>query len=221
MNLKVHTGCVGAFLLEVVILTGQNRIQQDTNERSGCKTGEADCAKGDGTCSGVVDTDGQHQDQGCDQNVAALGEINMGLNQVPDSDCGNHSVKDQRNAADCCGGHYLNDCCEFRAEGKHCRNDCCQTNDCRIKNLGQCQNTGVLTIGCVCRSSEQRSQCGCKTIAAQSSVKSGILDIVLSDGGGDGGNITDVLHHRSKRDRNNCNNGSKQQTAVQLSAGED
>ena len=69
-------------------------------------------------CRGVADADGQNQDEGRDQNVAGLGEIDLVLDDVAHADRGDHTVEHKADAADGAAGHGGDDGRELRAEGE-------------------------------------------------------------------------------------------------------
>ena len=94
-------------LIKVIVLAGENCIEDDTDDCCYCQTreGEGNTAEGDLDVAGVTDTDGKNQNESGDDNIAGIGEVNLIFNNVADTDCGNHTIEHQRHAANGCGGH--------------------------------------------------------------------------------------------------------------------
>ena len=145
----------------------------------------------------------------------------MGLDQVSDTDGGDHAVEDEGDTADGGRGHHLDDRCKLRAEGQDDRDDGSEADDRRIIDLGQRQDAGVLAVGRVGRCAEQGGKRGGKAVAGQGSVQAGILDEVPADSGGDGGDVSDVLHHGCKGDRDDRDDGGDEKAVVHVSVRED
>ena len=79
----------------------------------------------------------------------------------------------------------------------------CNADDQRVVDLAQCQHAGVLAVGGVGGAAQQTSHGGGQTIAHQGAVQAWVIDIVVANGGADGGNIANVLHHGSQCDGDN------------------
>ncbi len=222
-DFQVHAGLVGFVVLKPVVLARQDSVQEDTYQRTGCETGEGDVdiahIEADRAGLGVVDADGQHQDEGGDDDIAALGEVRLGLHDVADTDGGNHAVQHQGDASDDGARHNLDDGRELRAEGHQDGEAGSQTDDARVINAGQGQHAGVLAVGGVGRCAEQGGHGGGETVTDEGAVQAGVTDKVDADGGGDGGDIADVLHHSGKCDRCDGDHGGDKQRLVQVSAG--
>lgn len=88
---EAYAGVIRLVLIELIILTGQYCIQDNTGQRTYCQSGQADGdladVECDSACCAVIDTDGQYQDQSGDDNVTALGEVYLSLYDVTNTDC--------------------------------------------------------------------------------------------------------------------------------------
>lgn len=200
-NDEVNGGVALFVNAELVVLAGQDRVYCDADEGCYCEAGEGYDADLD-AADGVVYADREDEDKCCDDNVAAVGEVNLVLNDVADADCGDHTVEDEGYAADGCGGHCGDEGCKLRAEGEHYCKACCDADHAGVIDLAECENAGVFTVGGVCRCAEESCQGGCKTVAEEGAVQAGVSNIVLADGGGYGAYVADVLDHGCKRQRN-------------------
>ena len=178
---EVNRGCTLVLLLEDIVLAGQNCVHDDTYDGGYCEAGEGDDADAD-AADGVVDADCKYEDEGRYDDIAAVGEVDLILNDIADADCGDHTVEDEGYAADGCGGHCGDEGCKLRAEGEEYRKNCGYADNTGVINSGQSQNAGVLTVGGVCRCTEQRCKRGCKTVAEEGAVKSGICHVVFPAG---------------------------------------
>ena len=89
-----------------------------------------------------------------------------------------------------------------------------------IVDLAQSQHAGVLTVGGVGGGAEDRGQGGGQTVAQQSAVEAGVLEVVALTGGGDGAHVADVLHHGGQGQGHDGHRGGEQQTGVQVGAAE-
>ena len=68
---------------ELVVLAGQNGVHHDAHQSGHSQTGQADGhgAQRNLDGAGIADTNGQTHDHGGDQNVTALGEVNLILHK--------------------------------------------------------------------------------------------------------------------------------------------
>ena len=73
--------------------------------------------------------------------------------------------------------------------------------------LTQLQNTCVFTIGGIGRTAHQCGQGGCKPVPDQGTVQTGVFNQIFTDRCGNGGHVTDMLHHGCKRDGCHYQNG--------------
>ena len=64
-----------------------------------------------------------------------------------------------------------------------------------VIDAAQGQHAGVLAVGSVGRAAEHTGHGGGQAVAQQGAVQAGVFDEVLAGGGGDGGDVADVLHH--------------------------
>ena len=191
-----------------IVLAGHDGVQDDADDGADSQTREADCAEMERACRGVADADGQNQDEGRDQNVAGLGEIDLVLDDVAHADRGDHTVEHKADAADGAAGHGGDDGRELRAEGEEHGQDCRDADDARVIDAAEGQNAGVFAVGRVGRRAEEGSQRGRKTVAHQGAVQAGVVDVVVANGGADGGDVTDVLHHGSQSDGDDGEQGA-------------
>ena len=150
-------------------MSRQNDIHDDADKRSDRQAGKGDRDGSDrdddrARCA-VGNADGQHDNECRDDDVAALGEIDMVLDEVTDADRRDHAVEDQRHAADDACGHDLDDRGELRAKREDDREHGRQTDDAWVEDPGERQHPGILSIGGVRRSTEQRGQNGCEAVS--------------------------------------------------------
>ena len=143
----------------------------------------------------------------------------MVLNEVAHAHGGNHAVKDERHAADNAGRHGADDGGEFRAEREQDGEHRCNLNDTRVKHLRQRQNTRVLAVSGVGRCAEKRGDRGSQTIAEQRAMQTGVGDVIAIAGGADGGDVANVLDHRSQSDGHDGNDSRHRQAGIHVSAG--
>ena len=78
----------------------------------------------------------EDQDEGRDENVAGLGEVDLVLDDVAHADRGDHAVEDEADAADGAGGHGGDEGRELRAEGEEHGQHCRDADDARVIDLG-------------------------------------------------------------------------------------
>ncbi len=76
LDCEAYAGIVGLILIELVVLAGQDSVQDNAGQRADCQSGQADGnltdVECDSTCCTIVDTDGQYQNQSGDDNVTTL-----------------------------------------------------------------------------------------------------------------------------------------------------
>ena len=202
---QVHGGIAGRVLAEDIIVSGQDGIEKNAHDGSHCQTGEGDVHgthhEGDGTGSREGNAQGQGHDQGSNDDVAALGEVHLVFHHVAYADSRNHTIEDQGDTADGGCGHAVNKGRKLRAEGQDGSDAGSNADDLGIIDLRQGQNAGVFAVGGVGRSAEESSQGGGKTVTEQGAVQTRVFHEVDTDGGGDGADVADVLHHRGQGDR--------------------
>lgn len=87
------------FVLEDVIFAGEDRIEEDSDDGTDCQTGEGDddlaARNDDRACGAVGNTDRKNEDEGSDDDVSCLAEVDLILNDVSDTDGGDHSVENE------------------------------------------------------------------------------------------------------------------------------
>ena len=168
LDCEAYAGIVGLILIELVVLAGQDSVKDNAGQRDDCQTGQADGdltdVECDSTCCTIVDTDGQYQNQSGDDNVTTLDEIYLSLNDITNTDCGDHTIQYQGYTTAGSGRHTTDQCCYLRGEGEQYSKACCNTDNSGIKYLGQRQYTGVLTVSGIRRSTEQGRDNGSQTI---------------------------------------------------------
>ena len=71
-DLEIHAGVALEVAAELVVLAGQDGVERDTHDGGGGQAREADGAYLHSARAGVGDADGQHQDEGGDDDIAAL-----------------------------------------------------------------------------------------------------------------------------------------------------
>ena len=78
LDCEAYAGIVGLILIKLVVLAGQDSVQDNAGQRADCQSGQADGdltdVECDSTCCTIVDTDGQYQNQSGDDNVTTLGD---------------------------------------------------------------------------------------------------------------------------------------------------
>ena len=178
---EVNRGCTLVLLLEDIVLAGQDGIDCNADDGCYCETGQGDNADLD-AADGVVDADCKYEDEGCYDDIAAVGEVDLILNDIADTDCGDHTVEDEGYAADGCGGHCGDEGCKLRAEGEEYRKNCGYADYTGVINSGQSQNAGVLAVGGVCRCAEEGCKGGCKTVTEEGAVEAGVCHVVFPAG---------------------------------------
>ena len=84
LDCEAYAGIVGLILIKLVVLAGQDSVQDNTGQRADCQSGQADGnltdVECDSTCCTIVDTDGQYQNQSGDDNVTTLDRKSTRLN---------------------------------------------------------------------------------------------------------------------------------------------
>ena len=218
-DLEVDGGVALGVDAELVVLAGQDGVEQDAHDGGDGKAGQRYDADLDG--AGVVDADGEHQDQGGNDNVAGVGEVDLVLDHISHADGRDHTVEDEADTADGGAGHGGDEGGKLRAEGEDDRKHGGQANDAGIIDLAQGQNAGVLAIGGVGRGAEESGQGGGKTVAQEGAMQAGVDKVIALAGGGDGAHIADMLNHGGKAQGHNCQQRGGQQRAVDLAGGEE
>ena len=208
---------------ELIVLAGQDGVHDDAHDGGNSQTGQADShhadVEGDGTADIVVlDADGQAQDHGSDQNVTALGEVNLVFDHIADTDSGDHAVEHQGNTAHGSSGHSDDQSGELGAEGQDDGEVSGQTDDFGVEDLGQSQNAGVLTVGGIGGAAEQSGNGGGQTVTNQGLVQTGVSNVVLANGGGDGAHIANMLHDGCQGDGSDGDDGGDQHAHIQVLA---
>lgn len=155
LHLEVY-GC-GAFvlLLELVILAGQDGVERNTYKGRYSQTGQRYDADVDAS-DGVVDADCEHKNQRRDNNIAAVREIDLVLNHIAHADRRDHTVQDKGHTADGRGRHCGYESGKLWAEGEDYSKDCRDADYAGVIDLAQRKNAGILAVGCVRGSAEQR-----------------------------------------------------------------
>ena len=192
-------GTVGS--IKLVIIAGEDGVEQDAHDSSNGQAGQVDgdTAHSEGQTAHRVEAKRADQDDSGNDQVAAVGKVYTVLDHIADTDRGDHSVQHKADAADDAGGDSVDDSLKLGAEaqddGQHSGN----ADDQRVVDLAQCQHAGVLAVGGVGGAAQQTSHGSGQTIAHQGAVQAGVIDIVVADGGADGGDIAHMLHHGCQR----------------------
>ncbi len=166
------------------------------------QTGQVDRHTGDreGQAAHRVEAQRRNEDDSRDDQVAAVGKVHLILDHVAHTNGGDHAIEHKADTADDAGGDGVDDGLKLGAEaqddGQHSGN----ADDEGVVDLAQGQHAGVLAVGGVGRAAQQASQRGGQTVAQQGAVQAGVIDIVVADGGADGGDIAHMLHHGSQGD---------------------
>ena len=209
-------GAVGS--VKLVVVAGQDGVEQNAGNGSDGQTGQVDVNACDGKADAAhrVEAQGAHQNDSGHDQVAAVGKVHMVFHHVAHTDGGDHAVQHKADAADNAGGDGVDDGLKLGAEaqddGQHSGN----ADDQRVVDLAQGQHAGVLAVGGVGRAAQQAGHGGGQTVAQQGAVQAGVIDIVVADGGADGGDIAHMLHHGSQ-----CDGDDGEQSADELRAAVD
>ena len=194
---------------EFIIVSGQDNVQRDPGDGSDGQSCQSDGGAADLEGQSIAEAKAADKDNARDDQVPGLGQVYPVFYNVPYADGGDHSIEHKADAADDGGRHGSDDGGNLRDEadddGKHGRN----ADDHRIIYLGKLQYAGILSVGGVGRAACKACQGGGKTISQKGTVQARIFNKVLSDGGGNGGNISDMLHHGGDGDRCHDENGCK------------
>ena len=201
--------------VKLVVVTRQDSVEQDACNRSHSQTGQVDgdTANGKANAAHRVKAQCAHQNDGGNDQVAAVGEVHAVLHHVAHTDSGDHSVQHKADTADDAGGDSVDDGLKLGAEAQDDSQHSGNADDQRVVDLAQCQHAGVLAVGGVGGAAQQTSHGGGQTIAHQGAVQAWVIDIVVANGGADGGNIANVLHHGSQ-----CDGDNGEQSADELRA---
>ena len=206
-------GTVGS--IKLVIIAGEDGVEQDAHDSGNGQAGQVDgdTTHSEGQTAHRVEAQCADQDDSGNDQVAAVGKVHTVLDHIADTDRGDHSVQHKADAANDAGGDGVDDSLKLGAEaqddGQHSGN----TDDQRVVDLAQCQHAGVLAVGGVGGAAQQTSHGSGQTIAHQGAVQAGVIDIVVADGGADGGDIAHMLHHGSQ-----CDGDDGEQSADELRA---
>mgnify|MGYP006994657725 CR=1 FL=1 len=207
-------------LAEDIVLAGHDGVEHDADDGADGEAGEADRPELERTGAGVADADGEDEDQGRDEDVAGLREVDLVLDDVAHADRGDHAVEHEADAADGAAGHGGDDGRELRAEGEEHGEHGRDADDARVIDLGEREDAGVFAVGRVGGRAEQGREGGGQAVAHQSAVQARVFDVVAVAGGGDRGHVADVLDHGGEAQRDDGDHGGEQQVAVEIIAHE-
>ena len=204
-------GCV-----ELIIVAGQDGVEQDADDGGDGQTGQidGDAAHHKGQAAHRVEAQRGHQNDSSNDQVAAVGEVHPVLDHVADTDGRDHAIQHEADAADDAGGDGVDDCLKLGAEAQDDGQHRSDADDQRVVDAAQRENAGVLAVGGVGRAAQQAGHGGRKAVAHQGAVQAGVVDIVVADGGADGSDITDVLHHGGQCDGQDGEEGADELRAA-------
>ena len=187
---------------ELVVIAGQNGVEDHAAQSSDGQTGQSHSrtAHGEGHAAHGAEAEAADKHDGGNDQVPGLGQINLILHDVADAHGGDHAVEDEADAAHDGGGDGVHQRVELGGEAEDDGVDGSQTDHAGIVDLGKSQHAGVFAVGGVGGAAEHTGKGGCQTVARQGAVQAGIGDEVIAGGGGNGGDIADVLHHGSDGD---------------------
>ena len=218
LHLQIAAGCrVGAVgCIELIIVAGQDGVQQDADDGGDGQTGQVDghTADHEGQAAHRVESQRGHQNDGCHDQVAAVGEVHTVLDHIADTDGGDHAVKHEADTADDAGGDGVDDGLKLGAEAQDDGQHCGDADDQRVVDAAQGQNAGVLAVGGVGRAAQQTGHGGGKAVTHQGAVQAGVVDIVVANGGTDGSDVADMLHHGRQRDGQDGEEGADELRAA-------
>ena len=202
---------------ELVVVAGENGVEDDTAQSSDGKTRQGDgcITNHEGHAAHSVEAQTADEHHGGDDQVAGLGEIHFVFHHIPHTHGGDHTVEDEADAAHDGGGDGVDQCVKLGGEAEDDGVDGGQTDDPGIVYLAQSQHAGVFTVGSVGGAAHEGGDGGGQTVTQQGAVQTGIGDEILAGGGGDGGHIADMLHHGGDGD------GSHDQDGGQVELGYD
>ena len=183
--------------VELVIIARQDGVQQNAGQGSNGQAGQgnADTADAEGDAAHGVKAQSAHQDNGSNDQVTAVGKVDLIFHYVANTDGGDHAVQHKADTTDDAGRNGVDDGFKLGAEAQDAGKYSGNADDQGIIDLGQGQNAGVFAVGGVGGTAQQAGHGGCQAVAHQGAVQAGVTDIVAAGGGADGGNIADVLHH--------------------------
>ena len=209
-------GAVGS--VKLVVVTGQDGVEQNAGNGSDGQTGQVDVNACDGKADAAhrVEAQGAHQNDSGHDQVAAVGKVHAVLHHIAHTDGGDHAVQHKADAADDAGGDGVDDSLKLGAEAQDDGQHGSNADDQRIVDLAQSQHAGVLAVGGIGRAAQQAGHGGCQTVAQQGAVQAGVVDIVVAHGCADGGDIAHMLHHGCQ-----CNGDDGEQCADELRAAVD
>lgn len=117
--------------MKLIVFTGQYSVEYDSYDGAHSQTGKADGKGGnlEGDCTGsrILNTDGQHQNQCCNQYITALGEVHLIFDYIPNANRRDHTVEHKADAANGSRRHSAYNGRKLGAEGKNYGKDRSQT----------------------------------------------------------------------------------------------
>ena len=116
---KVGGIVAGEVLAELVVVAGQDGVEEDAQDGGDGQAGKADGHAGvleDGETADAVEAQGGDQDHRRDDEVPGVGEVHLVLHHVAHPDGGDHAVEDEADAADDGGGDGVDDGVELGAD---------------------------------------------------------------------------------------------------------
>ena len=212
----------GSFVLfpshAAVLNLGENGVCDDSEDESRCDSGDGDFAC-DFTCFGncVGDADNKSSDTGDEyrsnyEKVLVVGKVDI-LEHLK-SRYGDEAVESQANAAHYAGGNGAKESHYGADEGKHDAHNCGSGNGAygSVSRDGNAAN-GFTVCG-VGADTEHGTGNGAYTVTEKCAVKSGILDKIAVDDGGEVLVVCDVLceHNESNGEERHDNFNSTAQS---------
>ena len=193
-------GAVGS--VKLVVVAGQDGVEQNAGNGSDGQTGQVDVNACDGKADAAhrVEAQGAHQNDSGHDQVAAVGKVHPVLHHIADTDGRDHAVEHKADAADDAGGDGVDDGLKLGAEAQDDSQHSGNADDQRVVDLRQGQHAGILAVGGVGGAAQQTGHGGSQTVAQQGLVQARVTDVVLAGGGGDSGDVADMLHHGCQRD---------------------
>ena len=159
-----------------VIPFGKDKCQNNSHNRCQRQAGNGNRA----VYGNAVTADSQNQDDSGYQQVAAVAEVQPGVNQDTHAYCGNHAVKHDADAAGDGRRDTGDESAKFskntQNHGKYGRD----ADNRRVIYLGYGQNARIFPIGCIGRAAQKAGQRGCKAVAQDRSVNARIHHEVLA-----------------------------------------
>ena len=200
---------MGHIRTELVVLAGENGIEDNTSDGSNGQAGKGHMGLADGEGEAAGEAQAAHQNDGRNDEVTAVSEIHPVFHNVAHTDGGDHAVEDEADTADDGRRDGVDHHGKSGREGQHNGIHRCQTDHTGIIDPAENQNAGVLTIGGIGGAAEKGGERGCDTIADKGAVEARILNEVLAHSGRDGGHISDMLHHGGNGNRRHNQNAGE------------